>query len=130
MAGADIALKVANGLAKANAKVGSSSSPKVYLVSIIDTSTATSFGTQTKTYTELVNALFKSFETSSFDKELVNQGDRVLVCSNSVEISIGDAVSIGNGEGQDGYQEFTVVDMKESSPAQVVLSYELHLRAK
>lgn len=123
MSSANIQAKIKSGLAKAINKTGSSSSEKVYLLT-------ESGGNNdplnpidpTVTTTELVNAIFKEYNTDLIGGNVL-AGDRQLVSDNTVEVSVGDIVTQGS-------TEYIVISADKSAPTSDVLVYFPQVRVK
>ena len=129
----NVALKVARGLAKANAKVGENDSPIVSLVKI----TVTGGGNNpfdppvtTQENIVLVNAIFKTIDKSSIDNDLIKDGDRELVCDGAVEIKQGEVIQTSVDENFIVIEEFIVISVSISSPYGIPLAYKPIVRRK
>lgn len=123
MSAASIQAKIKSGLAKAQSKVGSANSEKVYLVNLTTVnSDPFGGGTTTENNILLKNALFKSFDDKLFGGTML-ASDRALVCDGDVTIKQGDTI-------KQGLNFYTVEGMRISSPASEVLNYILMLRSK
>lgn len=121
MGSADIQAKIKRGLAKAVNKTGSLASDKIYLVSEIRTG---GDGVTPPTITSadilLVNAIFKSYDASMIDTEILT-GDRMLVSDDSVAIKQGDKI-------KEGSKEYVVVNVDIKSPTSDRLAYISQVR--
>lgn len=120
MTALSVRAKVAKGLARANAKVGESTSPIVNLIRTTVTGgdgSPINPGTITDETIELVNAIFKTIDMGSINNDLIKAGDMELVCDGSVEIKQGDEIV-------QGATKFVVVDVPLSSPYGVALAYK------
>jgi len=121
MSAASIQAKVKAGLAKAQAAVGSSASPLVYLVRKTQTGTAL-LPASTETLTLLPNAIFKSYEQGLTDVN-IRAGDRQLVSDSDNEVSQNDTIRQGD-------QDYIVIAVDERSPASEPLVYISQVRAQ
>lgn len=121
MGSADIQAKIKRGLAKAVSKTGSLSSDKIYLVSETRTGgDGVTPPTITSTDILLVNAVFKSYDASMIDTEILT-GDRMLVSDNSVAIKQGDKI-------KEGSKEYVVISVDIKSPTSDRLAYISQVR--
>ena len=122
MGSANIQAKIKKGLAKAINKTGSASSEKVFLIQMINTGGNTPINPPvvTENPVELVNAIFKSYNTELAVAN-IQIGDRELVSDGDVAISTGDKI-------KQGTDLYTVISVKQQAPASEVLVYFSQLR--
>lgn len=122
MSGADIQAKVKAGLAKATAAVGSGE--LVYLVKKTSTG-GTPLAPATVTTEEflLENAIFKSINVNQFSDSAVVDGDRYLIASSDVEVSVNDIIRQG-----DDYM--IVISTKSPKPSGVLLAQKVIVRSQ
>ena len=127
MGALSVRAKVARGLAKANSKVGESSSPIVSIIKLTTTGGGNNPFDPPVTTQEsivLVNAIFKTIDKSSIDNDLIKDGDRELVCDGAVEIKQGEVIKTSDGD------EFIVISVSISSPYGIPLAYKPIVRRK
>ena len=124
MGSANIQAKIKKGLAKTVNKTGSSNSEIVYLVQKTNTGGNTPIDppVTTETLVELVNAIFKNYDTSLIGGNIV-AGDRKLVSDNTVLISVGDII-------RQGTTNYIVIDLGEAAPTSDVLVYTPQVRVQ
>jgi hypothetical protein len=120
MAGFDIQAKVKAGLAKAVNATGSGD--LAYLVKETQSGgTPLNPPTITTENTLLVDAIFKNININQMTNTLIQEGDRELVSSSDVLISVNDKI-------EQGSRKMYVVSTKPSEPAGVVLVYKSIVR--
>lgn len=124
MGSANIQAKIKKGLAKAVVKTGSSNSELVYLVQKTNTGGNTPIDppVTTETLVELVNAIFKNYDTNLIGGNIV-AGDRMLVSDNTVLISVGDII-------RQGTTNYIVIDLGNAAPTSDVLAYFPQIRVQ
>lgn len=124
MGSANIQAKIKKGLAKAVDKTGSANSELVYLVQKTNTGGNTPIDppVTTETLIELVNAIFKNYDTSLIGGNIV-AGDRMLVSDNTVLISVGDII-------RQGTTNYVVIDLGKAAPTSDVLAYFPQVRVQ
>tara|TARA_R110001632_G_scaffold213955_1_gene340399 strand:+ start:424 stop:795 length:372 start_codon:yes stop_codon:yes gene_type:complete len=123
MSAAQIQKKIRAGLAKAQKKVGSTTSDKVYLVRYTTTAgTPLAPGITTTETIELVNAIFINYEAKMFDVNIL-AGDRKLVCDNVNIVKQGDEIT-------QGVLTYIVISESIIAPTSDVLAYMPQVRLK
>ena len=120
MAGIDIQAKVKRGLSKAVNATGSGD--LVYLVKETQTGgTPITPPTITTENILLVDAIFKNININQMTNTLIQEGDRELISSSDVALSINDKI-------EQGARKMYIVSTKPSEPAGVVLVYKSIVR--
>ena len=131
----DIQKAVNDGLRSANLAIGAqgSNAIKTYLITSELQGASNPYGedTYTDTYTELVNAVWVTVDSSLIDGENILQGDRALTSSADVPISVGDRVTTGqtSGDVTTYGKEYRVVSVNDVSAANYSLVNKSVLRA-
>lgn len=123
MGSAQIQKRIQAGLKRAQAKTGSPTADKVYLVnSSVTAGTPLNPGTKTSVNVELKNAIFIDYDAKLFDINIL-AGDRRLICDNVSIIKQGDEITQGS-------QTYYVVSLGIVAPTSDVLAYLPQVRLK
>ena len=123
MSAASIQSKIKAGLAKAVAKVGSSTVDKVYIVvNSGGSSDPLNPVTPTETDTELVNAIFTAYDINLIGGNIQN-GDRMLITDNIVYIPVGATIKQGTAK-------YIVISVEQVAPTSETLLYKSQVRVK
>lgn len=123
MSSSQIRSRIQKGLKRAQAKTGSASSDKVFVVKKVTTAgTPIAPGTTTETSIELVNAIFIDYDAKMFDINIL-AGDRKLVCDNVTEVEQGDEITQGS-------LTYIVISIGVIAPTSDVLAYMPQVRLK
>ena len=123
MSAAQIQQRIKRGLKRAQAKTGSATSDKVFVVKRVTTAgTPLSPGVTTETSIELINAIFINYEAKMFDINIL-AGDRKLVCDNVTIIEQGDEITQGSNT-------YIVINTSIIAPTSDVLAYMPQVRLK
>ena len=123
MSAAQIQKRIRAGLKRAQAKTGSATSDKVFLVSKVTTAgTPLSPGITTSTNIELVNAIFIDYDAKMFDINILS-GDRRLICDNVTVVKQGDEITQGS-------LTYYVVSIDVIAPTSDALAYMPQVRLK
>lgn len=123
MSSSQIRSRIQKGLKRAQAKTGSASSDKVFVVKKVTTAgTPIAPGTTTETSIELVNAIFIDYDAKMFDINIL-AGDRKLVCDNVTEVDQGDEITQGS-------LTYMVISIGVIAPTSDVLAYMPQVRLK
>ena len=123
MSAAAIQSKIKAGLAKAVAKVGSSTVDKVYIVvNSGGSSDPLNPVAPTETDTELVNAIFTAYDINLIGGNIQN-GDRMLITDNIVYIPVGATI-------KQGATKYIVISAEQVAPTSEVLLYKSQVRVK
>lgn len=117
MGSSNIQAKIKKGLAKANLKVGSSSSDPVMVIKISKSGGNSPIDppTITKTPTLLKNAIFKSYDKSVIGID-IKSGDRELVSDNDIPVLVGEIITQGSSS-------YVVISVDIKAPTSDVLVY-------
>ena len=123
MSAASIQSKIKAGLAKAVAKVGSSTVDKVYIVvKSGGNSDPLNPIAPTETDTELVNAIFTAYDINLIGGNIQN-GDRMLITDNIVYIPVGATIKQGTAK-------YIVISVEQVAPTSETLLYKSQVRVK
>lgn len=125
MSGSSIAQKVKAGLKKAYNATGGGTA-KTYLINQNNTeSTDPRVGgtSGTPTYTELVNAIWKTIDNTLIDNTNILQGDMELTIDADVVVSVNDKISYNQVD------TFNVIQVNPVRPTNVLLEQKLVVRA-
>jgi len=124
MSSSSIRASIKSGLAEAIAAVGSPNSDKIFKIEIISTggSTPIDLPTTDENPVELVNALFKSYDTKQFNDN-IRAGDKQLVSDSDVAITEGDII-------RQGETDFVVIATDTKAPTSDVLVYISQVRER
>ena len=123
MSSSQIQKKIQKGLKRAQAKTGSVTSDKVFVVKkVTTTGTPIAPGITTETSIELVNAIFIDYDAKMFDINIL-AGDRKLVCDNVTEVEQGDEITQGS-------LTYIVISIGVIAPTSDVLAYIPQVRLK
>ena len=123
MSASSIQSKIKAGLAKAVAKVGSSTVDKVYIVvNSGGNSNPLNPVAPTETDTELVNAIFTAYDVNLVGGNIQN-GDRMLITDNIVYIPVGATI-------KQGATKYIVISVEQVAPTSEVLLYKSQVRVK
>ena len=122
MSGLDISNKVKAGLLKAGIKTGDGSSA-IYLNQKGYSAGGTPLSPPTEVVTPvlLVDAIVKDYDRKLIDNDLIQGGDKRLICNGDVDIVANDEIDV-NGI------IHAVIDVQVCKPSNVALAYQVQIR--